>query len=381
MKRITAVALTLILVLCAAFPAAALAASAESSSSGKVQYGPDTTISVSTSRPQDGVTQIDDGLMTYRFNISDGSHDVSFTVSFTGYITGSYDGPPVLDPGKTPLFRASIEPGGTMVLKQDGEASDDYVFGIYSDVFPLNHSPSYPAGDVFTFTEKGAYNVYLDTKQGDEICTFQISVFSRPSQESFPENPSALTSFSDVPSGAWYEREVAEAEKQGIISGTGTTFTGKKLFRPDSTLSVAEAYTLAAKTRAQYEGDTIPPGLEGYSWSLIYRDYASMRGILKQGDFPYDDRPVTREEMAYIFSRTMPKEEYEFVYNEKLSGAPDSGDSPYKAEIDLLYHCHIVSGSDSKGSFRPESTITRAEAAAIINRVSKLTGFQESQKN
>ena len=82
--------------------------------------------------------------------------------------------------------------------------------------------------------------------------------------------------------------------------------------------------------------------------------------------------------MAYIFNHVMPENEYQYAYNETLPAAPDAEGSPYKADIDRLYRCHIVSGSDSAGNFRPESTITRAEAAAIINRVSKLTGFRDS---
>ena len=43
--------------------------------------------------------------------------------------------------------------------------------------------------------------------------------------------------------------------------------------------------------------------------------------------------------------------------------------TPYQNDILRLYQCGLSQGSDSRGSFRPDAAITRAEAAAILTRM------------
>jgi hypothetical protein len=43
--------------------------------------------------------------------------------------------------------------------------------------------------------------------------------------------------------------------------------------------------------------------------------------------------------------------------------------TPYRDEIFRLYWAGVLLGSDDAGTFKPNSSITRAEAAAIISRV------------
>ncbi len=41
----------------------------------------------------------------------------------------------------------------------------------------------------------------------------------------------------------------------------------------------------------------------------------------------------------------------------------------YNGKVLFLYRAGILTGSDWMGNFNPDSTITRAEAAAIISRI------------
>ena len=44
---------------------------------------------------------------------------------------------------------------------------------------------------------------------------------------------------------------------------------------------------------------------------------------------------------------------------------------PYAESIYRLYRAGIVTGSDEYGTFLPENSITRAEAAAIVTRMAE----------
>ena len=97
-------------------------------------------------------------------------------------------------------------------------------------------------------------------------------------------------------------------------------------------------------------------------------DYAIGKGIISAGTFSDYTKAATRAEMAYIFSRALP--ETEFAAKNTVNSLPDvTGSTPYRDAIIMLYKAGVVSGNDSIGTFNPGSSISRAEAAAIISRV------------
>ena len=67
--------------------------------------------------------------------------------------------------------------------------------------------------------------------------------------------------------------------------------------------------------------------------------------------------------------------------NEKLSHAainiiygkavPDVGNIACSSAVYKLYRAGVLTGSDVKGTFHPTSFITRAEAAAIVDRMAE----------
>ena len=167
--------------------------------------------------------------------------------------------------------------------------------------------------------------------------------------------------FLDVSRDAWYEPEVKSTFELGLMNGIG-----EGLFAPEGNVTVAEAITMASRASAAYAGLTIEPA-DG-EWYQMYVNYAEKMGFVKAGQFENFDRPAKRYEVASIFENAMP--EGYFTVKNNISDIPDVPDSrEYKTELLNLYKAGVVMGSDTYGNFRPEDNITRAEAAAIINRV------------
>ena len=78
--------------------------------------------------------------------------------------------------------------------------------------------------------------------------------------------------------------------------------------------------------------------------------------------------PVTRSEFVRILHGAL--EHYEQINTVADNALPDVklGDA-FAAAIYELYRAGILHGNDTAGTFRPESTIKRSEAAAILNRM------------
>lgn len=167
--------------------------------------------------------------------------------------------------------------------------------------------------------------------------------------------------FTDVPNGEWYHSEVKNTYELGLMNGIG-----QGLFNPDGNVTVAEAITMASRAAAAYSGETIPASAG--EWYQMYVDYGVSHGFVSAGQFDDYDRPAKRYEVAQIFENAMP--DGYFTAKNNVSSIPDvSSAKPYHDDLITLYRAGVVMGSDSYGNFKPEDNITRAEAAAIINRV------------
>ena len=168
--------------------------------------------------------------------------------------------------------------------------------------------------------------------------------------------------FTDVPGTEWYAGEVAGAYELGLMNGVGGG-----LFSPDGNVTVAEAITMASRASAIYAGETIDTTASG-EWYTPYVNYAAAKGIIKADAFDNYDRAATRSEVAVIFKNALPAEW--FTAKNDVKSIPDVPEkSAYAADLLTLYKAGVVMGSDSYGNFFPENNITRAEAAAIVNRV------------
>ena len=171
--------------------------------------------------------------------------------------------------------------------------------------------------------------------------------------------------FPDVSATEWYSAEVGNAYELGLMNGKGNG-----IFAPDSSVTVAEAITMAARTAAIYAGEEIGAAAAGEVWYAPYVAYAEAKGFVTDGQFDSEDfgRPAKRYETALLFAKALPAEY--FAAQNTVSTIPDvSFTAPYFDELLMLYNAGVVMGSDEYGTFNPQAPITRAEAAAIIGRV------------
>ena len=173
--------------------------------------------------------------------------------------------------------------------------------------------------------------------------------------------------FSDVNENDWYgqnkEKSVATVYEYGLMQGSGAD-----TFKPNGDITIAEAVAIAARIHDIYNGGTGEFAARGGEWYQVYADYAEGKNIIDAGTFPDYAKSATRAEMAYIFSRSVPQGELAAVNTVK--SLPDvNGGTKYHAEIIALYEAGVLTGSDDKGTFNPNGSITRAEAAAVIARI------------
>ena len=181
----------------------------------------------------------------------------------------------------------------------------------------------------------------------------------------FSHTRSFKSVFPDVPSNQWYYNSVALAYETGLMDGKTTN-----RFEPNEKLSTAEAVKLAASMHASATNNTSYLAVSS-PWYQTYYDYMDRYIVLYEPEWQEFDRPIRRDEFAYLIYNGLPNyiwEDYSEEQSEQFSDvySLDNPDLPlkYALEINALSNAGICNGY-SDGKFHPERTITRAEAAAL----------------
>lgn len=172
---------------------------------------------------------------------------------------------------------------------------------------------------------------------------------------------SAYTQFSDVSADSWYADSVAAVCTAGLMTGSGDTFS------PDGQLTAAEALALACRVHSLLTGGD-GSFSEGSPWYLVYAEYAAANGLLTEAPTDYTET-VTRAEFAQLLSAALPDADAAAISDVDDGMIPDvDTEAVYADAVYRLYRAGILTGGND-GSFRPESSITRAEAAAVLARI------------
>lgn len=169
--------------------------------------------------------------------------------------------------------------------------------------------------------------------------------------------------FTDVERRDWFYDNVRTACELGLMIGNGPS-----TFNPNGNLTLAEAVTIAARLHSIYQtgSESFQPGTP---WYQPYVDYSKANGILPFEDLSYE-KAASRAEFAEILAAALPKEALRQI-NPVADGAiPDvSTEDRYAAAVYGLYRAGVLIGNDEKGTFAPDSSISRCEAAAIVSRM------------
>ena len=147
--------------------------------------------------------------------------------------------------------------------------------------------------------------------------------------------------------------------------------------RPEGKITRAEAVTMVVRLKAYplIEGAGIYKDVAKDAWYATYVEAAYRQGILeeKAGEAFRPDENITRGELAQLISHIDKK-------NDVKAPFTDVEGYKYKAAIDQSYGNERILGYPDN-TFRPEAEITRAETAAMLNRLFERSVRAEGIKN
>lgn len=171
--------------------------------------------------------------------------------------------------------------------------------------------------------------------------------------------------FADVAEGAWYRKDVEIAHKNGLVNGKSDT-----MYYPNDNMTYAEAVKLACAMHQLYYDKKVTLTAGSNVWYSTYMSYALEKGIIGNDLTAVADEKITRSDFVKIFYAALPASEYAVINKVTDNAIPDVSLSAKSAkEIYAFYRAGILTGSDYKGTFKPNSNIIRSEVAAILTRM------------
>lgn len=196
--------------------------------------------------------------------------------------------------------------------------------------------------------------------------------------------PAEAKTFSDVPQSHWAYSVIDEASDDGIMNGKAAG-----VFAPNATLTRAEyatmLYNLAPESDVMklVHGSTADNGLydvDGNAWYADTVSWAVARGVFKNNDGSFSpNRTITREEMAVATYEFLHKYcDGKFVLDSIYKGFTDDAafsSSANRDKVYILINNGVIAGK-SDGSFDPQGSLTRAEAAAMAVRVADIVASE-----
>ena len=172
--------------------------------------------------------------------------------------------------------------------------------------------------------------------------------------------------FPDVDSSHWAFEYINKLSDDGVINGynDGT-------YKPEGTVKRSEFIKLvmAAVWPVYLDLEEVPQPFD--HWSAPYVGLAEIDGVLDGGEFNLEniEEPITRIEMARIIAKAdMYEKGNPAEYGKKLAFLDVGNLDTYDSK--LLGHAvsrGLIKGYDN-GTFKPDKTMTRAEAATMIYR-------------
>lgn len=189
----------------------------------------------------------------------------------------------------------------------------------------------------------------------------------KPTKEPEPEstplpNVEQSISFSDI-NGHWAEESIKRLSVQGLVNGfeDGT-------FHPDDTVTRAQFVKMIISALGNDMEEVVEQTFSDVSTEAWYAPYVEMAykyGIIAgDGVYFYPDNNITRQEMAVMTARAFGIESgSDITFNDGDSIADWAVES-----VKAISGAGIMGGYEDN-TFRPEDNTTRAQAAAVIDRI------------
>lgn len=190
------------------------------------------------------------------------------------------------------------------------------------------------------------------TDSGSSMSTFKPGQGGQPNQNG---SQATVGSFKDVPQNSWFASAVQYVTSNSLMNGTSTT-----AFSPSATMSRGMLMTVLAR----YAGESTEGGTVWYEKGM---NWAKNKGI-SDGSAP--NRNITREQLAAMLYRYAGEPDGAA----DLSAYADAGSVSAYAEkaVQWCVKNGILTGKTSS-TLAPKATATRAECAAMLQRLASLT--------
>ena len=191
-----------------------------------------------------------------------------------------------------------------------------------------------------------------------------------------PAQAASALPFTDVSESDWFYPAVRYCYMHGIFSGTSDT-----TFSPNSSLTRAQVVTiLGREQKADLSGEDSLSGWADVPDSCYYIRYLNWAAgaALINGTSCCDFSPenaITRQDMATILGRL--KEHFGILFTQSTDSQTlafldaDSIADYARSYVESLRDSGILAGD--AGSFHPAAVLTRAQAAAVLQRLDERT--------
>lgn len=247
---------------------------------------------------------------------------------------------------------------GSVITVQDSSGKTLYTataLGSMSSV--IFSSADIKEGETYTVLVDGTSVGTAEAKLGTADSSSSNSNFKPGQGGQLNQNGSQATvgSFKDVPQNSWFASAVQYVTSNSLMNGTSTT-----AFSPSANMSRGMLMTVLAR----YAGESTEGGTVWYEKGM---NWAKNKGI-SDGSAP--NRNITREQLAAMLYRYAGEPDGAA----DLSAYTDAGSVSTYAEkaVQWCVKNGILTGKTSS-TLAPKATATRAECAAMLQRLASLT--------
>lgn len=260
----------------------------------------------------------------------------------------------------------------SLIQKYSAINNDFYMGKVFENMF-LSRASAANINDVLTAFEN-QINIQAaaasDSGSGSGSGSSGRGTSGKGVSGTMPSTPTSQPSdgkfFSDV-SDTWAKASIEKMTAKGIINGysDGT-------FKPEQSVTRAEmAKMIAVLLGLSADGKSIFEDVADGEWFSGYVTAVAQSGIVKgSGGRFMPSEYITRQDTAVMIARAL-----EFNGKTVAADTPRFADNNLIADyatpyVGVLANMGVVNGSD--GKFMPLSNITRAETAALLDRISDI---------